>query len=399
MKILVYYSESNLKPVGGPAGYLFNLMTAINKLNEKEISFNLLPKSTGIKENVRQKIKKNGNKFLKSIIIFYRSYRNAKAIAEILYRTKKPSIDLNQYDILHFHTTKDFFLIRDALKEFKGKTVITSHSPQPLSGEFISQLGSFWRFIFGKKLKNLIEMDRYAFENADYILFPCEEADEPYIHEWPEYAQIKERKRSVYKYVLTGSNPAKVLTDRKTVRNKLGIPEDAFVISYVGRHNQIKGYDRLKEIGQIFLEKYPNSYVLVAGIESPIKGLNHPHWIEIGWTNEPHSYVNSSDVFLLPNRETYFDLVMLEVMSVGKISLISNTGGNKYFHKFPEAGILYFDNIANAVEKLEVIHQMKKDEINEKEAINRKIFEENFTTDIFAQNYIEFYRSLGAVEK
>lgn len=396
MKILIYHSESYLAPIGGPSGYLFGLMSAVNKLNEENISICLLPaSSTGAKENVRQQSKKIKSKVLKSFLGLYRSYKTAKSIACILYRTKKPPVDLNQYDVVHFHSTRDFYLVRDYLKEFRGKTVITSHSPQPLSHEIAESLSPFWKFVYGKKLEVLIEMDRYVFENADYILFPCEEADEPYIHEWPEYAHIKDKRRSVYRYVPTGSNPAKVLTDRKSVRSNLGIPEDAFVISYVGRHNKIKGYDRLKEIGEAFLSKHSDAYIVVAGREEPIRRLNHPHWIEIGWTNEPHSYVNASDVFILPNRETYFDLVMLEVMSIGKISLISNTGGNKYFHKFPDAGILYFDSVSDAVEKLEVIYKMSKDKIAKQEEINRKIFSENFTTDIFARNYVELYKSLG----
>ena len=36
----------------------------------------------------------------------------------------------------------------------------------------------------------------------------------------------------------------------KEVLEKYNIPQDAFVISYVGRHNSVKGYDKLKEIGK-----------------------------------------------------------------------------------------------------------------------------------------------------
>ena len=43
------------------------------------------------------------------------------------------------------------------------------------------------------------------------------------------------------------------------------------------------------------------------------------------WTNDPHSLINASDMFILPNKETYFDLIMLEVLSMGKIVLATNT--------------------------------------------------------------------------
>lgn len=34
----------------------------------------------------------------------------------------------------------------------------------------------------------------------------------------------------------------------------LGIPDNAFVITYFGRHNEIKGYDILKEVGMKLLK-------------------------------------------------------------------------------------------------------------------------------------------------
>ena len=40
--------------------------------------------------------------------------------------------------------------------------------------------------------------------------------------------------------------------NREDFRKKYGIPDNAFVISYAGRHNEIKGYADLKRLGELF---------------------------------------------------------------------------------------------------------------------------------------------------
>ena len=46
--------------------------------------------------------------------------------------------------------------------------------------------------------------------------------------------------------------------------------------------------------------------------------------------------VSSSDIFILPNKETYFDLVTLEVMREGTSYSYVQTGGNKFFERYGE---------------------------------------------------------------
>ena len=64
-----------------------------------------------------------------------------------------------------------------------------------------------------------------------------------------------------------------------------------------------------------------NTYFLIAGKEEPMKGLDNSHWIEVGWTNDPHSLIAASDVFVLPNHETYFDLVFLSMFVIRYIDV------------------------------------------------------------------------------
>ncbi|WP_172997013.1 glycosyltransferase, partial [Lactobacillus helveticus] len=177
---------------------------------------------------------------------------------------------------------------------------------------------------------------------ADYIVFPCEEAEEPYSHFWKEFDEFKQKNKSKFKYIPTGIDQCVATVTSDKVFSKYEIPNNSFVVSFVGRHNEIKGYDNLKVIGKNIISTIANSYFLIAGNENPLHGLDNKRWIEAGWTNDPYSLINASDVFILPNKETYFDLVFLEVLSLGKTIVASKTGGNKYFERFKSSGIYLY---------------------------------------------------------
>lgn len=140
--------------------------------------------------------------------------------------------------------------------------------------------------------------------------------------------------------------------------------------------------------------KQEDIYFMIAGKEEPLKGLEHPHWCEIGWTNDPHSLINASDVFVLPNEETYFDLIMLEVLSLGKIIIASRTGGNKFFEKIDAPGVMLYSDEKQAIELIEKVKHMNQDEREVLEKKNHELFKEKFSNPVFAQNYVNIINSL-----
>ena len=240
----------------------------------------------------------------------------------------------------------------------------------------------------------MLKFDKFAFDRADYIIFPCPEAEEPYYNTWPYFKEIKEKKSLNFRYLLTGTYQCKAHIEKSEILKRYNIPEDSFVISYVGRHNEVKGFDNLKCIGKKILNLYDNVFFLIAGEEYPIKGLVHPHWIEIGWTNDPHSIIAASDLFILPNKETYFDLIMIEVLSLGKIVVASNTGGNKYFKKHLSGGVMCYDNLDEAVSLIKNVLTLSKDEKSNIENNNKVFFEKELNLDTFANGYIKLIDNL-----
>ena len=105
--------------------------------------------------------------------------------------------------------------------------------------------------------------------------------------------------------------------------------------------------------------------------------------------------IAASDVFILPNKETYFDLVLLEVLSLGKIVIASKTGGNKYFKKINAKGIMVYNTIEEAAFLLDKVKLMNADLIKELEEENKKIFMDRFSLKVFAEKYISLINNLN----
>lgn len=375
-RVLIYYHENKLAPIGGPAGYLFNLQQELKDLQLDNLDIDFLP-PTPEKNSTHILLKKyapvRGQEFVRAMNMA-NAYRKKRELDESY---------LN-YDAIHFHSTEDLYLCRDFLDKYTGKVLLTSHTPCASFYEKMSRLNKTDIKLFGKKLETLKIIDEYAFQRADYVLFPCEEAEEPYYNTWPEYSSIRAEEK--YQYIPSGIRSCHSNVNRNEIRKKYGIPQDAFVVSFVGRHNEIKGYADLKEIGRKLLPE--NVWFLIAGNEAPLKGLKDEHWIEVGWTKDPHSIVNAADVFILPNRETYFDLVLLEILSLGQIIVASNTGGNKYFKKFPGLGIFYYDTLQEAVSNIQYSRKLSLADIQKYKNTNMDVFRKHFTTEVFTRNYL-----------
>lgn len=391
MKVLIYFEKSNLKPVGGPAGYLNNLYNEIIKNNVDYICF-LDSKKSKRKEFFRKIFKKLPKKVQD---MYYEYDKKNNSILEEVFDSRKriSSIDLNEYDIIHFHSTFSMYMIKDSLKDYRGKVILTSHSPKALHLEKIDSIDQE-EYKKNKSQYDKLEIfDEYAFNRADYILFPTPEAEECYYNTWPKYAEIHDKNKNKYIYLPTGINNVTIYSQKDEIRKKYNIPMNAFVISYVGRHNEVKGYADLKKIGEEILKRDSNIYFLIGGKEEPIQGLDNERWIEIGWTDKPHDLINASDMFILPNKETYFDLILLEVLSVGKTVLVTDTGGNKYFKRFKDSGIFYYEygNKENAINMIETI---KKQNLKLYDKKNKEIFKKNFTIDIFTKKYIEIVNKI-----
>lgn len=385
-KVLVFVAEKELLPAGGPAAvcYYYNL----EKQRRNDNFFSFLPNeknSVSSYEAEANRLKNDNSisriRYLLRTIIKYNLILG-------FYHSKVSVVDINDYDIIHFHDTMSLYRHRKQLKEFKGIVILQSHTPQPMAEEQYNVIPKSVKFWIPLLKKRLERVDRFAFNRADYIIFPCPEAEEPYLNRWPYFKHLKESRKNSFKYILTGIPASSPKRNKEDVFKELNLPNDSFLVSYVGRHNEVKGYGDLKNIGKVFLESDENAWFVCAGKEEPLKRLEHNRWIEVGWTKDAHSYISASDVFVLPNKETYFDIVMLEVLSLGKIVIASRTGGNKFFEKAGCKGVLLYDTIDEAVELLKKVSVMLPEERANLGKTNYEFYKAHNTVSAMYDQYI-----------
>lgn len=384
MRTLIYFYEDFMSPAGGPAGYLYRLKERRDELGDNEIVF--LSK----KEFRRPVLYGSKNRLHKLFGTDKSLSENAKRVEQVIYESKMDGpFDLNEYDIVHFHNTFDLFSQKKNLENYKGKVILTSHTPMVPHKEFIEEYCTKEEYEKHKEiLDKVAEFDRFSFERADYIMFPCKEAEEPYYHTWDIYESIRRPEKLLY--VPTGAPVCTPKKTREEIRSELDIPDDRFVISFTGRHNMVKGYDSLISM----FGKLDGVTVICCGKETDIRHPDSPYWIETGWTDDPYSYVNASDLFILPNRETFFDLALLETLSLGKSSLISFTGGNKRFKDKEDCGVYTYDSEEEAILKIRELMSEDKGIRAQKEARQREFSGQEYSMGKFYDRYKETLKSI-----
>lgn len=414
MKKLLIWDDFPLKNMGGPMGYCFQIHEYLKQYPSEQITFlsDLLPENERTVwdfDNKREDVVPPAGKYklmekvgLLGSYLFLAKLKNSfRGFYKERYRKGgkiiPASINLNDYDFIHFHWTKDLSTFKYEHPEYRGKLILTSHSPSPISEEVFAYMKRWERRLFWN-VEFRHECETY--DLADYIIFPCEGAREPY-EKYPEMKAAMTRNNHKFIYNPSAILDLKINQDTMQKYSDIGIPEDSFVITYFGRHISVKGYDILKQVGEILLNKYQNLYFLCAG-RGEIAPVQHPRWKELGFINNANELLSQSSLYILPNRETYFDLVTLEILRAGIPLVLSETGGNKFFHGYEESetlGMKFFDvnNIDELVVMVESVIKLRKDKpaaYQQMRIANRNLFLKYFTIDKFVNRYIDIINTI-----
>lgn len=396
--VLIWNISFPIKNCGGPAGYLYNLKTYLDNNPNNNITF--LTDILDVEDTHKMIQNDIYHRSLKSCLsntwlgTLYKECRSLNA----LYNKKRilPStVDLTKFDVIHFHVIYDVFRYSEYLKDYKGHILLTSHMPEPP----IVELSYDYKIIGGllRLCKDYFVKKEISFLSKYDVswMFPSKYAIEPYTQSSSCYKDYFNNMAKLH-YVPTCILDYKVLPSNN-FWSQYGIPSDAFVLTYIGRHNNVKGYGLLKEIGRVALNKIDNLYIVVAGKEEPLQRYDHPRWIELGWISNSPEIISNSDAFILPNLQTYFDIVFLEVLRSGTVMLASYTGGNKHFDKEITAdetkGIFFFQggDVSSAITMLEKIVKFDTVSLG---VSNRILFESRFTLEHYVKNYIKMINEL-----
>lgn len=407
MKVLIWTKNISLKNMGGPMGYCYNIKSYLDEHPCEEIDFypgSQCGKGAGVcngTKSIRIKIKLYIRKlFAKIKFIDFLLTLNSLYIKHFPLSEKDKSL-LEKYDFVHVHCVNEFL---QSFYNFNGKRtkiILTTHTPEPLIDELAGRFGmlsllKLFPFVRNFFLKKEIE----AYKKADLVMFPVPEAKEPYISRSPYYKNLFKLIESKIFYVPTAINKLKTKPENKHSLDKYSISSNALKVCYVGRHNEVKGYNMLKQIAVETWKNIPNVYFIIGGKEEPLKGIKDSRWIELGWVNTSE-LLNEVDIFILPNKETYFDIILLEVLRQGIPVVISKTGGNKWFEDKNISGIHCY-NYDDKEECSRILKQLYDDKnkglLIQQKIANEQFFKENSYMPVYIEKYLKSLREYKGVD-
>jgi glycosyltransferase involved in cell wall biosynthesis len=328
-----------IAPGGGPPGYLYNLREAVadNGVNNVEI---LALNETQVRGNRLGSIKSLVNR----LPIYL---ENAIRSAYARHVTRKLAVldtKLQDASIVICHTA----LVARAVVNRRrilgiGRVGAMFHSPTPDYVQYRDTLlGSRRGVDFSPGLeRKLIMQEKQLIQDVDFLVAPCEEA----LENWYADSYLGTDVQNKQKYfTLSGVPGLRATAPVVELRRSLGLDPESVVVGFFGRYFDHKGYDVFVRMAQ----RYRNNrgVVFISAGTGPLASLNDGAVRDFGWRPDIGDLISAVDIVALPNRVTYFDLVALEALSLGRRLLLSSIGGNRYLlglapavvHKIAENG-------------------------------------------------------------
>ncbi len=394
-KVLIFDKGDVLSNSGGPLGYMWNIKSGLEQfaIRDPQIYFYSDLKLDKDPKSYR-------NLFYRVIVSLVRRFLlligcpvAARLVGTFFSQgsfTKYEESVIKTFDYVHFHHLGQAMAYIHLVKKLGVKTIFTTHVPEPTVDE-IFHLSTFFNkySVSGNKFRDFfIRKEIEVLEQTDYIMFPVNDVLECYTTKSKDLSDFYSRRDVLKKIfyvptcIIDYVDSSNIVLD---IRSKYNIPNSAKIICYVGRHNHVKGYDYLKSIASILLAEDSNLYFIIGGKQQSIPALNHDRWIELGWV-DTKSLLKEIDVFILPNKQTYFDIITLEILRAGVPLVTTLTGGNKYFESLNNGGILFISN-NNPVESASLIRDFVYSDLDNKGKSNRTLFETNFSIGHYITNY------------
>jgi glycosyltransferase involved in cell wall biosynthesis len=385
----------SIRPGGGPSGYLYNLRQACRSVEACPIGF-----AAEVFEDVRDPYVNAQGKpgALKqfaarvaprrSLEAWVRAKARAEAerlISSVLQAQIERAEAVVVHDCLLFHHYLNWrarFGPKDQL------AVLMDHSPRTPSDLVADEWADRWdlpgRISIVKAQWEPIVMD--AFGRADALLVPNRHSLDAYFPEQADKRSILFAKPVVE--LASGVSALRSGGSRDAVRRELGIGSDALVVGYLGRYEREKGYDIFLETARraITDPQWSDMRFVAAGYGSLETEDPPGNLIQLGWRRDAAALLNVFDILLAPNRVAYFDLVILEAMSLGKTVYTTFVGGSK---GLAEGAVKYLRKGSPAEVAQEFLSLAGGDGPLLDPTDVRRIFAENYSEDVFLQRHLK----------
>lgn len=352
-KILIFCDYPIKENEGGPIGYF-------NKCIYNNIPDNVLLLKTLLKEVGYISLKKK-IEFRKDYIL--NKIRGQKYFDNSL-ANKFIKIDASKYKFLYFHSIYDLSDVLHLINEDQI-IILQSHSPELPSIERKNNGSTDY-------LK-VAQLEKITFDRANYLVFPNEDCV-------PMYSELIKDQNKI-KYLLTGIKPLKSLINFPIDKNKINI-------IYIGRRNDVKGFNFLIESFRNALKNRNDLRLFIAGNGEKIIGDDI---YDIGTTQTPFDWINSVDFVVSLNKTSYFDLNVIETICVGTPLIMTTTQGHKYFKNQKGIISVTYESFLKTLMDPEIVYKKFK---MENEIHLKQLYSTCLSKDIFNANLKNLCKSI-----
>ena len=243
---------------------------------------------------------------------------------------------------------------------------------------------AFYPFNLFENVVKKISQDFY--NKCDLIIVPAKNVG----------VEIRKRNiKSRQKVVPLGVN-LKNNIKKETARKKLGIGEDKFVITYIGRLSKEKDVDTLLKAYKKFKEEVEDALLLLVsyGNKLEMEKIKEIKGVKItGYVSEVLPYLSASDVYVLPSVTETTSLTTLEAMYTGLPVIVTRVGYVGRYVKNMKNGLFFeVKDSEDLIKKIRMLYNNKS--LREKLGKNARKTAKNLSWRKTASSLSKIFTSL-----
>jgi len=175
---------------------------------------------------------------------------------------------------------------------------------------------------------------------------------------------------------------------KKNLRESMHIPLDAVIVASTARLDWVKRLERLIAAFSELAHKHANLWLLMAGtgphedrLRALVDKLDDASRCRVrflGFVEDPVSLLQMSDIFVLPSQTEGLPIGLLEAMSCGLITVVTNSGGPSEAVKDKESGFLVEKSAEGVLHGLREALSLSPEQVNVMAQRARKTIEDRF---------------------
>ncbi|NOZ82758.1 MAG: glycosyltransferase family 4 protein [Euryarchaeota archaeon] len=200
-----------------------------------------------------------------------------------------------------------------------------------------------------------------------------------------------------------GVDTARFRRVKSSVRERLGIPEDAPVVLYLGRMSHEKNVETLIRAIPLITSRVPETHFIFAGGGAALEeyrrlaeGLAHGRVHFTGWVEWEHTpeYYSAADVFVHPSLHESQSMSVMEAMACGCAVVVSRDSGGESYLKHGHNCVFLWNPTSPAELSERVVELLSEPELRHRLGENARKSMQRYSWDAHISALLEGLRRI-----